>query len=121
MRFLSYKVEQRVGLFSWGGPPELIDIFHDKHSVLTEQLFNTIQKIDLAKDIDRLQLELHPLSPEDPQSAYESLTEYTKRKRAKMAVHQIKNVVQESFILEHLDALGGQVIYVVPQILNSQL
>jgi DNA polymerase III subunit gamma/tau len=118
LKFLGYKTEKQKHLLTWGGPPDLIELFQNRQDIVTEQLINAASSLGNPLTHDQLQLEFVILSPEDPQHSYESLTEYAKRKRAIKAVEQVKETLQEPFIKEHLEALGGHVVYIVPQVLN---
>jgi DNA polymerase III subunit gamma/tau len=118
LRFLGYETEEQKHRLTWGGPPDLIELFQNKQDLVIEQLISIASSLGNPLKHDLLQLEFVILTPEDPQNSYESLTEYAKRKRAITAVEQVKETLREPFIKEHLEALGGHVVYIVPQILN---
>ena len=125
LRYIKLEVNhnQQSLTFVWGGPTDLIQMFdHQKDIVITQLVHHIKTGLDLSFELrpNALQLELVGLEEQDESYTLESLTEYAKRKRARQAIQQIDQAVEAQFVQEHLDTFGGQVVYVVPQVLNQE-
>ena len=124
LRYIKFESDQSTQTiqFTWGGPSELIEMFEDQRPIVLERLAKLLDSVlDFKASPQNLQLNLVKLDEQDSHYALESLTEYGKRKRARLAIKQIDHAVEAAFVQEHLNTFGGQVVYVVPQVLNQEL
>ena len=123
LRYIKFAIhESNQGLqLTWGGPQELIEMFESQRVVVIEHLTNLFEPLLGFKPSPQdFQLDLLSLDEQDSHYALESLTEYGKRKRARLAIQQIDHAVEAEFVQDHLSTFGGQVVYVVPQVLNQE-
>ena len=123
LRYIKFVIhESNQGLqLTWGGPQELIEMFESQRVVVIEHLTNLFEPLlGFKPSPQNFQLDLLSLDEQDSRYALESLTEYGKRKRARLAIQQIDHAVEAEFVQEHLSTFGGQVVYVVPQVLNQE-
>ena len=124
LRYIKFESDQSTQTvhFTWGGPSELIDMFEDQRPIVLERLAELLDSVlEFTARPQNFQLDLVKLDEQDSHYALESLTEYGKRKRARLAIKQIDHAVEAQFVQEHLNTFGGQVVYVVPQVLNQEL
>ncbi|MAD61417.1 MAG: hypothetical protein CMH49_07910 [Myxococcales bacterium] len=123
LRYIKFEInESNQGLqLTWGGPQELIEMFESQRVVVIEHLTNLFEPLlGFKPSSQNLRLDLLSLDEQDSRYAFESLTEYGKRKRARLAIQQIDHAVEAGFVQDHLSTFGGQVVYVVPQVLNQE-
>jgi hypothetical protein len=92
---------------------------HQRLEFIHPELIKSAQAVGIELPHNQLRVDIEALDDHDPRWALDSLSDYQKRTLALHALHQVKEASTSDYIHQHLTALGGQVIYVIPEALRT--
>jgi hypothetical protein len=104
-----------------GGPPQMWDTIRQHFDEVYAQLIESAAAVNVELPQAQLELELVDLPEDDPHWALASLRDYLKHQVTQRALAEVSEAVASDYVSQHLSALGGQVIYVIPDALQTQV
>ena len=118
MRIITLHISDQHGELTLGGPQEMLNTLRDREEVVIDQLLSCAPLYPLTP-ISSLTLDYLSLEEHQEHERLESLSDYGKRQLAIRALHQVDAATHEEYVQHHITALGGEVIFVVPEALQN--
>ena len=113
-------VETSQGLILvFGGPPQLMATFQQRLDLIHPELVKSAHAVGTTLPQGQLRVEVEVLEDNDARWSIDSLSDHQKRTLALSALSQVEEATTSAYINQHLNALGGQVIYVIPEALQT--
>ena len=104
---------------TFGGPQQLMQTLSQRLEAICPELVKSAQAVGIELSRDQLHVEIEVLDDSDPRWSVDSMSDYQKRQLALQAMRQVEEATTSRYVSEHLIALGGQVIYVIPEALQT--